>query len=174
MNGVVIISMNFIVIFGKFIRIGIMKNYICTSKGFVAGLERKAPDSYEMEVTFTYKVREARVFNTKAALKFMENHDIEGFVWKPYAEEPIRNMYTVRKRTNNYFEDDKDALGWIPEKITMTSDTDIGFLMSGKLKVEDAMTFEEAKTKALELNMGMIDELKEKISEISNTKEPVK
>ena len=151
-----------------------MKNYICTSKGFVKGIERIVPDSYETEVVYTDKVREAQSFNTKAANKFMENHSIEGFVWKPYAQEAIRNMYTVRKRTNNMFEDDKDALGWIPEKLTMTSDSDIGFLMSGKLKAEDAMTFEEAKAKALELNMAMMDELKEKISELVDTSDPSK
>ena len=156
-----------------------MKNYICTSNGFVKGSKRIVPDSGEMvgswtEVEYTDKVREAQAFNTKAANKYMENHDIKGFIWKPHAQEPVRNMYTVRKRTNYHLEDDEDALGWIPEKLTMTSDSDIGFLMSGKLKAEEAMTFEEAKAEALRLNMVMMDELKEKISEISNAKEPVK
>lgn len=151
-----------------------MKNYICTAKGFVKGTEKTDPNSYEMEVVFTDKVREAKAFNTKSANKFMERHCLLGFVWKPYAQEVIRDMYVVRKRTNYHFEDDEDALGWVVEKAFMAHESDINFLTSKSLKAQDMMTFEEAKTKALELNMAMMDELKEKISEISNAKEPIK
>jgi len=152
-----------------------MKNYICTGKGFVKGLERIVPDSYETEVVYTDKVREAQAFNTKAANKFMENHGIEGFVWKPYNEEAIHNMYEVKKIRMAWKEEKDEVIEeWQIQKAFMASESDINFLNSKKLNSDDMMTFDEAKAKALELNMAMMDELKEKIVEITNAKEPVK
>lgn len=145
------------------------KNYLVTSKGFVKGI---IPDSknYKMEVLYTDKVREAQPFSTKVAEIFMKNHDIEGFVWKPFAQEAIRDMYEVKKIHRYDFmqsEDVKDTIDeWQPVKLMMTSDTDVGFLMSGKLNSEEAMTFEEAKAEALKRNTEMLNELMEKINKL--------
>jgi len=152
-----------------------MKNYICTGKGFVQGT-RFDPDTLETEILYTDKVREAQAFNTKAALKFIENKGIEGFVWKPNAQDAIRNMYTVKKihKYDFQYNDDekKDSIQeWQPVKLTMTSDSDIGFLMSGKLKSEEAMTFEEAKAEALKLNTEILSELMGKIDNLKTKTE---
>lgn len=150
-----------------------MNNYICTGKGFVkdAGFSQEAQ---EFVIEYCDKVRNAKTFNTKAALKFMENHEIEGFVWKPYEQEAIRNMYVVRK-TNHYgFGEDREhemVEAWIPEKAMMESESDIAFLTLKKLKAVDMMTFEEARAEALRLNMEMMTELNDKIKNLSHATE---
>lgn len=151
-----------------------MKNYICTAEGFMksAGFSQEEQD---FVIIYTEKVREAQAFNTKTAMKFMENHGIKGFVWKPHEQEAVRNMYVVRKRSNfgKYIKNtDNDMLEWIVDKIVMVHDSDVSFLMSNKINADIVMTFEEAKTKALELNMELIRDLSDKVKELSETKEP--
>ena len=149
-----------------------MKNYICTSEGFLksAGFSQEKQD---FVIEYTDKIREAREFNTKAALKFMENHGIKGFVWKPYEEDPIRNMYVVKKiRMAWKEEEDEKIQEWQPVKAMMESESDVAFLISKKLKQEGMMTFEEAKAEALRLNMEMLNDLNEKIKEISVEENP--
>ena len=149
------------------------KNYICTAKGFVKG---KRFDEVLMEtvIDYTDKVREARAFTTSTAQKFLENNEVEGFIWKPFAEEPVRNMYEVRKIRMAWKEEAGEKIEeWQPTKLMMTSDNDVGFLMSGVLKSEKAMTFEEAKAEALRLNLGMLNELNEKINKLTTAKENI-
>jgi hypothetical protein len=152
-----------------------MKNYICTGKGFVKGTERN-PDSFETTVIYTDKVREAQPFNTKAALKFLENRGIEGFIWKPYAQEVIRDMYVVNKRRSYEFGCDEDSENemveeWIVVKAFMAHESDINFLTSKSLQAQNMMTFDEAKTEALKLNMEMIRELNDKVNELAHKTE---
>lgn len=142
------------------------KNYIATSKGFIVGT-RRDPINHETEILYTDKVREAQAFSTKTAEIFMKNHNIEGFVWKPFAQEAIRDMYEVRKIRMAWQEDEGEKIQeWQPVKLMMTSDTDIGFLMSGKLKSEEAMTLEEAKAEAVRRNVEMLNELMGKIDKL--------
>jgi len=153
-----------------------MKNYICTAKGFVVGLERINSVTHMTKVVYSEKLRDAQKFNTKAAQKFMENHDVQGFIWRPFAQEPVRDMYEVKKIHRYDFEydddDKKDAIQeWQPVKLMMTSDTDVGYLMSGKLKSEEAMTFEQAKAEALRRNLEMVSELNDKIKKLSDATE---
>jgi hypothetical protein len=148
------------------------KNYICTAKGFVVEMRH---DENGSELITTTRIREASAFSTKSAKAFLERNEIEGFVWKPFEQEAIRNMYTVKKITKYDFqyEDEKcDAVDeWQPVKLKMTSDTDIGFLMSGKLEAEEAMTFEEAKDEALKRNTEMLAELMEKMDKLKTKTE---
>ena len=144
-----------------------MKNYICTSKGFVksGGFNQEKQD---FVVEYSDKVRDAQQFNTKAAGKFMENHNIEGFIWKPYKEDPIRDMYYVKKVRMAWQEEEDEKINeWIPVKAVMANDSDISFLRSKKLIEDDVMTYEEAKTEALRLNMEMLNELNDKIKELT-------
>jgi hypothetical protein len=149
-----------------------MKNFICTAEGFVksAGFSQ---DEQSFVIAYTEKVREAQQFNTKAALKFMENHGIMGFVWKPYKEDPIRDMYYVKKVRMAWQEDDDEKINeWRPVKAIMASDSDISFLRSKKLTEDDVMTYEEAKAEALRLNMEMAEELTTKIQNLSVAEKP--
>jgi len=150
-----------------------MNNYICTSKGFIksAGFSQ---EEQKFVIEYSEKIRDAQKFNTKAALKFMVNHDIEGFVWKPYAQDAIRNMYYVRQR-NSYDYDlgthDSKVHEWMPVKAMMAHDSDVAFLTTKKLKEEDVMTFDEAKTEALRLNMEMMSELNNKLKDLAHQDE---
>lgn len=152
-----------------------MKNYICTSKGFLksAGYSQ---EKQNFVIEYTDKIREAQVFNTKAATKFMENHSIKGFIWKPYAHEAIRDMYVVNRRRTYGFDEDKknDVEEWLVEKAFMAHKSDIAFLTSKSMAEEEIMTFDEAKTKALELNMELINNLKNKLNELALIQEPQK
>ena len=155
-----------------------MKNYICTGKGFVQGT-RFDPKTLETEILYTDKVRNAQAFNTKAALKFIENKGIEGFVWKPHAQDPVRDMYVVKKIHKYDFEygdEDKrdDVQEWQPVRMFMAHDSDISFLSSNKLKSEEGMTFDAAKAEALKRNLEMVDELNEKINKLTTAKENIK
>lgn len=150
-----------------------MKNYICTGKGFVksAGF---IEDKQEFVIEYTDKLRYAQKFNTKGATKFMENHEILGFVYKPHEEEAIRSLYLVEKNCHHngrYFQEENPIEEWVVRKAVMANESDVKFLLSGKLVQENLMSFEEAKTKALELNLEAIVKFQEKIKEITESNE---
>lgn len=144
-----------------------MKNFICTEKGFIK-FSGFSQEKLEFVIEYTDKLRNAQAFNTKAATKFMKNHDINGFIWKPYKQEPIRDMYVVKKRCD-YFsnEPNNSVMEWIVEKTFMIHESDINFLMSKKLQSQDMMTFEEAKVKATKLNWEMMKKLNDKIKDLA-------
>ena len=155
-----------------------MKNYICTSEGFLksAGFSQ---DKQGFVIEYTDKIRDAQVFNTKAATKFIENHGIKGFVWKPYEQEPVRNMYVVRKRREfgGYDEDKENSVEeWIVEKAVMVHESDIAYLTSKSNQGinQDVMTFKEAKAKAIELNLELLRDINEKVRDLAHQKEPIK
>ena len=144
------------------------KNYIATARGFVVEMRH---DENGSELITTTRLREATTFSTKTAEKFMERNGVEGFIWKPFEQEAIRDMYTVKKVHKYGFEEsDNTVEEWQPVKLMMTSDSDAGFLLKGKLESDDAMTFEEAKAEALSRNTLMLDELMRKIDNIKTQK----
>jgi len=147
------------------------KNYICTAKGFVKG-KRFDETLMETVIDYTDKVRDAQAFRSNSGTEFMKRHNIEGFIWKPFAEDAIRDMYEVKKIHHYDFEyaddDVRDTIQeWQPVKVKMSSDSDIGYLMSGKLKSAEVMTFEDAKAEALKRNIEMLSELNEKVSKLN-------
>ena len=152
-----------------------MKNYICTGKGFIKSADFNG-ETQNFEIQYTDKINNAQAFNTKAGNKFIENHNIDGFIWKPYEETPIRSMYVVRKRdTYNYNiekPNDDVVFEWMVEKGIMRNESDVKFLLAKESTNQDLMSYEEAKVKALALNMEMFNELNEKISNIIKTNEP--
>jgi len=154
-----------------------MKNYICTSEGFLksAGFSQ---EKQEFMIEYTNKVRDAQAFNTKAATKFMENHDVKGFIWKPYEQEPVRNMYVVRKnRIYGFNENEKNSVEeWILEKAVMVNESDIVYLTSKSNRGinQDVMTFEKAKTKTIELNLELLRDINEKVKDLTHQKESIK
>ena len=135
-----------------------MKNYISTAKGFIKSVSFNE-ENQGFEIHYTDKVRYAQTFKTGGATTFMEKHGIEGFVWKPYEEEAIRNMYVVKRHKYYGFEEHKKAV--------MINESDVKFLMCKKLVKQDLLTFEAAKAKALRLNLELLDELNTKISELT-------
>jgi len=148
-----------------------MKNFICTAKGFVMG-KRFDPDTLETEVLYTEKVRDAQGFKTSGAVKFMASHDIKGFVWKPYEQDAVRNMYEVRKIRKSWCEGEGEKIEeWQPVRAIMRSHSDIAFLTHKEADLEGLMTFEEAKAEALRRNIEMVSELNAKINELTTKTE---
>lgn len=151
-----------------------MKNYICTSEGFIKS-SGYSQEKQDFVIEYTDKVRNAQPFNTKAATKFMENHGIKGFIWKPYEQEAIRDMYVVRKIRMAWKEEKDEVVEeWKIEKAFMAHESDINFLTSKSLQAQNMMTFDEAKAEALRLNMEMMRELNDKIKELAHAQEPQK
>jgi len=137
------------------------KNYIVTAKGFVVKMEHDREGS---RLITTTKLREATTFSAKTGKAFLERNDVEGFVWKPYEQEAVRDKYVVKQNKPYGFEDDEELIHvWQPVRMFMASDSDVSFLQSNKLQAEEGMTFEEAKAEAIRLNTEMLGELMEKI-----------
>jgi hypothetical protein len=140
-----------------------MNNYIVTNFGFVKSVTF---DKITLQHTIEYtdKLRYAQTFNNKGARAFMEKHDIIGFIYNPYAEEPVRNMYEVKKRHRYEFEECLDKVEeWQPVKAIMVSESDANFLQSRKLAGRNLMTLGEAQALAIELNTRMLEELQAKV-----------
>jgi len=154
-----------------------MKNYICTADGFVKSMGYDQGIG-KFVIEYTDKLRYAKTYNTKAAQSAMATHDIKGFVYKPYEEEPIRDMYVVKKRHTYGFErdyeNDNNVEEWMVVKAMMANESDVKFLMSKKLEKQDMMTFEDAKVKALELNSQLLNDLTNKITELRSNDEKSK
>jgi hypothetical protein len=143
--------------------------FIATAKGFVKGVNFN-PETYVHTIEYTDRVRYALAFGTKQAGVFMKKYNLEGFFYNPYQQSPVRNMYSVKKRSDYSIMNERENLSqeYYIEKAVMVHDTDISFLNSGKLKATDLMCFEEAKAKVLELNTNMLLELSNKIKKQVN------
>ena len=150
------------------------KNYVVTAMGFVK--DRKFnKETREPVIEYTHKVREAQTFSTKAGLDFLERHGIDGWIWTPYAQEPVRDMYTVKQNKPYGFENDEELIHiWQPVRLRMVHDSDVSFLTSHKIQADNAMTFEEAKAVAIQRNADMLEELMKKNERLKNTSENVK
>lgn len=150
------------------------KNYICTGLGFVKGKHHDKSNN-ETVIEYTDKVREAFGFKTEAAMKWIEKYDIKGFIWKPYAQEPVREKYEVRKTHTYGFmcdteEEEKNIVEyWKPSRMTMLHDSDVSFLFNkGKLDSEKGMSYEEARAESIRLNTEIVDKMKIRIDKIAN------
>jgi hypothetical protein len=137
-----------------------MNNYIVTNFGFIKNILFNK-ESLTTEIEYTDKLRYAKPFNSKTAKELMVKHDIIGFMYNPYAEEPVRNMYEVKRKYNNSFEEKNGIQEWVVVRAIMINESDANFLQSRKLKSRDLMTFEQATAKAIELNTVMLEELNE-------------
>jgi len=152
------------------------KNYICTAKGFVKGTSLHEPTKTTL-VEYTEKLREAKQFSTKSGLQFLERHGIEGWVWTPYAQDPVRDKYVVKRVRKYGFEYDsederRDEIEeWQPVRMFMAHDSDVSFLTSKKLQSDEGMGFEEAKAEALRRNTEMLQELMNKMDNLKTQKE---
>jgi hypothetical protein len=152
-------------------------NYIVTNFGFVKiiAIEGQGRDM-KYVIQYTDKLRYALPLSAKVAKKIMERHDIIGFLYNPYAEEPVRNMYEVKKRTRFFEETEQLVYEWQACKAIMISESDANFLQSQKLQGRDLMTLGEAQAKAIELNTKMLEELQVKVQkqkELATNTDPI-
>lgn len=140
-------------------------NYIVTNFGFIKNVvfNRKTLTN---DIEYTDKLRYAKTYKTKGAKALMEKHDIIGFIYSPYQEEPIRNLYEVKKRQSwSVLENHSELVEeWQVVKAFMINESDANFLQARQLKSRDFLTLEQAQAKAIELNTAMLKELNEKLN----------
>lgn len=134
--------------------------FAVTSKGFFKNkIMTTHHESVSFELIWTDKLREAKQFKSRSSVeKFLKVNGLEGFVYNPKEQEPIRHKYRVIKRHAAVFRDENDLVyEWIVEKALMISNSDINFLI-GKDNT-DLYDIEEAKKIAYERNRAMLLEL---------------
>lgn len=143
-------------------------NFIVTSKGFfkevIVEID-KTNNVKKHNIIYVDKLRNAKAFKTETAKKVIANYEIDGFIYNPYAEEAVTNMYRVVKRSDYSIMENRSNLlqEFYVEKVKMCSETDVKFLERRKLEKEELLTFEEAKKKAILLNEELLAKLLEKI-----------
>lgn len=108
-----------------------MNKYLVTGKGFVKSIvnERNPENPREsiLKIEYTDKIREAFAFPTsKSIKKAIERYNLEGFVWSPFAQEPIRDQYRVVK-TERLATGSDTLTAWKVEKV-WESMSDASFL----------------------------------------------
>lgn len=147
-----------------------MNNYIVTSFGFIKGISFNK-ETYVHTIEYTDRIRNAKEFTGKAAKVFMEKHDVIGFIYNPYSEEPLRNMYEVKRQPPRWYDTDStnEVMEWKAVKAMMAHDTDVSFLNTRKSNRDHLMTLEEAERKALELNQDLAQRLTEKINNLKKS-----
>lgn len=139
-----------------------MNNFIATSFGFIKCV--RYDKNLGNVIEYTPHLRYAQTFKAGGAKAFMERHDIVGFLYNPYEQEPVRGMYEVKKAGFNWDGDDKDSIKeWKVVKAIMVSESDANWLQSKKLAGRDLLTLEEATQKAIKLNEEMLAELQQKV-----------
>ena len=143
-----------------------MNNYIVTNFGFVKCVTFNK-ETFTHTVEYTDKLRCAQAYTSKSARGVMEKHDLIGFIYNPYAQEAVRDMYEVKKKSRYGFMDEEEKAEMIDEwqvvKAFMVNETDANFLQSRKLAGRDLLTLEQAQAKAIELNTAMLVELDKKL-----------
>ena len=140
-----------------------MNIFIGTGFGFIKGVKfDKVNGSTEIE--YTPHLRYAQTFKANGAKAFMRKHDIVGFLFNPYAQEAVRDMYEVKKDGFSWNDNDKNAIKeWKVQRAIMVNENDANWLQSKKLAGRDLLTFEEATQKAIDLNQAMLAELQQKL-----------
>ena len=148
-------------------------SYITTGLGFVQGIEYNQMEQNprgECVILYTPHLRYAKYFTKKAGLNFIKNKNLIGFIYNPIAEEPLRDLYEIRKKQNlhscvaNEYKQIDLIDEYIVQRAVMKSETDIKFFQSGKLVKDSLYTFEDAKAKAIEMNEAILNQLQEKIN----------
>lgn len=145
-------------------------NYILSGEGFLKNVSfDKDKKAYNIE--WTNLIREAKPYSYKSACVVIKNHNLNAFVWNPFAKEPIRNKWRVVRRNSHYsfaHDEKNEALEWHPEKVVMQSKSDINFLNSRNSTPETLYdSLEEATEVANEKNRALIEELQGKINSMT-------
>ena len=141
-----------------------MNIFIGTSFGFIKGVIFDKATGITVE--YTPHLRYAQTFKAGGARAFMAKYDIVGFLYNPYAQEPVRNMYEVKRDTSFRWDDENNDIvkEWTVRKAIMISESDVNWLNSKKLEGRDLLSFEEAQQKAIDLNLAMLEELQVKLN----------
>ena len=146
-----------------------MNNFIVSGKGFFKSITFNI-NTKQNDIEWTELLREAKTFKTKLAISIIEENNIDAFVWNPYKEEPIKGKWIVYKRRDHYnfiHDETHKTLEWKPERVVMENKTDVKYLTSkGADKETYYNSYEEALVVCQEKNIEMINELKQKMTNL--------
>ena len=97
-----------------------MNNFILGPTGFLASSEYNK-ETNTLDIVWVSEIRNAKRFTKKSAISTIAKLKIQGFVWNPFREEPIRNKYEVVKRKETFSWRDKtdSILEYYPQKLIM-------------------------------------------------------
>lgn len=140
-----------------------MNTFICTAQGFVKSFHfgKNALPVAE----YTTNIREAKRYTSKDALRIVndQNANIIGFLYNPWKEEPIKDMFEVVLEQSYELENDEYPVYKV-QKAVMKKETDVNFLLHKKLAITDLLSFNDATEKAKQLNIAILEKLKNKIN----------
>ncbi len=144
-----------------------MSKYICTSKGFVKDaviktemLRSDVPKHLKFDILYTNKIREAKLFTTKQAGCFLEKYKIDGFIYSPYEEEPVKDMFDIKYVQDiwrSYAAPLRNAGKYVAIRVKMTSESDAKFLYNRGNITSTLFTETEAKELAIKKNQELIN-----------------
>lgn len=142
--------------------------FIVGSNGFLQEINcqfDKTTGEKTYSFSWTYSLRKAKKLTRKQAKEFVEKHKLDVWVWCPFAEEPIRDAWTVGKKRTNC----DDLTYWTAKKVMMESESDAKYLaeQNSFLKKEKHLTYSEAVIAAHNLNVCFIKELAANTPEVS-------
>lgn len=139
-------------------------SFVTTQHGFVSGID--LTDPRQPQVLYTPHLRYAKRYTKKQALNTINTYHLSGFVFNPWSEEHVRDMYEVRQRSigTDYSNNTVHVSGdYYVRKARMISETDIKYLENDcKLQRSKLYPLETALEQAKALNQEMIDELQAK------------
>jgi len=146
-----------------------MNNFIVSSKGFLKSIIFDKENN-KHEIEYTQLLREAKRFKSKAAIELIKKFEIDGFIWNPYKEEPIKDKWCIYQRNDYYTfldEETHNVLEWLPKKVVMESKTDVKHLTSNGINnIVYYDSYEEAAEVCRLKNTVMIKELQDKINKL--------
>ena len=144
-----------------------MNRFIVTGQGFL----KKSffnKETRKIEYIFTKHVRDALEVNNGTTL--LENIKKEfgpAFIYRPWAEEPLRDVYQVILERDEHYYSNKPKINYkiyVVEQVKMVHETDVDFLQNRKLKRDKYFTFDEATVECIRMNSEMLNELIAKIN----------
>ena len=149
--------------------------FIISSEGFLVGSENKEKikdgQRIGMETIYIWSdiLLGATSFTSKQAKLIISKLEHGGFYWSPKREYPLRNKWEVvqRKVGVDFCSDENHLVGeYYPRRIRMQSNSDLSFLMSGK--VLEGMSESDAIVESREKNIKVLHELVSKMDEQEN------
>jgi len=132
--------------------------FISTGDGFVKSVSRE----YSLElnqmvhnIEYTRTLRDALRLTRKQAESHISKYNLNGFVWNPFVEEPIRDKYRVIQPTIGYF---GKSNHYVVEPVKMISNSDVKFLTNSLPK--DYLDYDEAVKLCLKKNENIVEKIK--------------
>ena len=144
------------------------KSVLVTAKGFLVDIQFNI-ETKSFNYIYTTVLREAMFASSKSLTTKKEKHNIEGFIYSPFKEEPFRDKYEVYDLSKSYSYGYGQKFGFGIHKVCMSNLSDVKFLseFSSQEKSWDKFySLEEAKEIAKQKNQELISKTQEVLSSL--------